>query len=56
MVSKFCISGCYKWKMMFANVAKIMRKWFLTPQTDIFKLFAIYQNGHKKGHGRNMSI
>ena len=42
-------------KMLFANTSKIVRTWFLTLQPDIFKLFAIYQSGLKKGHECNMS-
>ena len=30
--------GCYTGKMLFANVSKIMRNWFLTLQSDIFKV------------------
>ena len=41
--------------MLFANASKIRRNWFSTLQPISFKLFTIYQSGHKKGHGCSMS-
>ena len=35
--------GCYTEKMLFAKASKIIRNWFLTFQTDIFKIICSFQ-------------
>ena len=44
-------SSCYRGKMLLENVSKFIKNWFLTLNLIFFKLFAIYQNGRKTGHG-----
>ena len=56
-VTNFCIyptPGWYTGKMLFANVSKIMRNWFLALRPDNYLQFT--KVGTRKGMDGNMSM